>query len=47
MIEQFTVENYRSYQKEEVLSFVASNKDHLLRRIRRKVASYLQSGIKK
>ena len=27
MIEQFTVENYRSYQKEEVLSFVASNKE--------------------
>lgn len=27
MIERFTVENYRSYQKEEVLSFVASNKE--------------------
>lgn len=27
MIEQFTVENYRSYQREEVLSFVASNKE--------------------
>ncbi len=27
MIEKFTVENYRSYQKEEVLSFVASNKE--------------------
>ena len=27
MIERFTVENYRSYQKEVVLSFVASNKE--------------------
>ena len=27
MIERFTVENYRSYQREEVLSFVASNKE--------------------
>lgn len=27
MIERFTVENYRSYQKEEVLNFVASNKE--------------------
>lgn len=27
MIERFTVENYRSYQKEEVLSFLASNKE--------------------
>ena len=27
MIEKFTVENYRSYQKEETLSFVASNKE--------------------
>lgn len=27
MIERFTVENYLSYQKEEVLSFVASNKE--------------------
>lgn len=27
MIERFTVENYRSYQKEEILSFVASNKE--------------------
>lgn len=27
MIERFTVENYMSYQKEEVLSFVASNKE--------------------
>ncbi len=27
MIERFTVENYRSYLKEEVLSFVASNKE--------------------
>lgn len=27
MIEKFTVENYRSYQREETLSFVASNKE--------------------
>lgn len=27
MIEQFTVENYMSYQHEEILSFVASNKE--------------------
>ena len=27
MIERFTVENYMSYQREEVLSFVASNKE--------------------
>ena len=27
MIERFTVENYRSFQKEEVLSFLASNKE--------------------
>lgn len=27
MIEKFTVENYRSYRKEETLSFVASNKE--------------------
>lgn len=27
MIERFTVENYRSYKKEETLSFVASNKE--------------------
>ena len=27
MIEKFTVENYRSYQREETLSFLASNRE--------------------
>lgn len=27
MIERFTVENYKSYRDEEILSFVASNKE--------------------